>query len=106
MPLPLPFSQWPISHLPIESQTLTMLPWPLWCPGSKINIFPLDDLDLDPITLKLKLDLDMVKMQHHTKNKKFSMLTGSKVIAWTDTQTNKKHNEKHLPLPHTWDVMV
>ena len=26
------------------------------------------DLDLDPMTLTLKLDLDVVKMYHHTKN--------------------------------------
>ena len=38
------------------------------------------DLDLDPMTLILKLDLDMVKMYLHTKNE-VSMSSGSKVTA-------------------------
>ena len=38
------------------------------------------DLDLDPMTLVLKLDLDMVKMYLHTKNEVHSY-SGSKVIA-------------------------
>ena len=38
------------------------------------------DLDLDPMTLILKLDLDMVKMCLHTKNEVPSY-SGSKVIA-------------------------
>ena len=43
------------------------------------------------MTLILKLDLDMVKMYHHTKNE-VSMSTGSKVIAQTDTQ---RHTDRH-----------
>ena len=46
---------------------------------SKTNFFSYD-LDLDPMTLILKLDLDMVKMYLHTKNE-VSMLRHSKVIA-------------------------
>ena len=38
------------------------------------------DLDLDPMTLIIKHDLDMVKMQLHTKNEVPSY-SGSKVIA-------------------------
>ena len=38
------------------------------------------DLDLDPMTLVFKLDLDMVKMYLHTKNE-VSSYSGSKVIA-------------------------
>ena len=41
------------------------------------------------MTLILKLDLDMVKMYLHTKNE-VSMSRGSKVIAWTDRQTDTK----------------
>ena len=44
------------------------------------------DLDLKPMTLILKLDLDMVKMSHHIKNE-FSILRHLKVIVQTDTQT-------------------
>ena len=60
------------------------------------------------MTLILKLDLDIVKMYHHTK-----MPTGSKVIAQTDkhinTQTDRQththtHTMKTLPLPHMWEV--
>ena len=46
------------------------------------------------MTLILKLDLDIVKMYHHTKNE-VSMSTGSKVIARTDKQTRQtdRHDE-------------
>ena len=53
------------------------------------------------MTLILKLDLDMVKMYLHTKNE-VSMLSGSKVIAWTDRNTDRqthtqtdRHDQKH-----------
>ena len=52
-------------------------------------IFTPFDLDLEPITLILKLDLDMVKMYLHNKNKVPSY-SGSKVIARTDRQTRMK----------------
>ena len=45
--------------------------------------------DLDPMTLVLKFDLDMVKMYLHTKNEVPSY-SSSKVIAWTDRQTRVK----------------
>ena len=56
-------------------------------------------LTLYPITLILKLDLDMVKMYLHAKNE-VSMSRGSKVIAWTDRNTDTdtqtdRHNWKH-----------
>ena len=38
------------------------------------------DLDLEPMTLGLKLNLDIVKMYHHVKNE-VSMSRHSKVIA-------------------------
>ena len=49
------------------------------------------------MTLILKLDLDMVKMYHHTKNE-VSMLTGSQVIARTDThtQTHTHRNDENI----------
>ena len=90
--------------------TLTQWPWPNlwpwpetsqtelnWCSGSQISIF--HEMTL---TLILKLDLDIVKMYHHTKNE-VSMSTGSKVIAWTDTHTDMM---KTLPLPHMWEVIM
>ena len=47
------------------------------------------------MTLVLKLDLDIVKMYHHTKNE-VSMSTPSKVIAQTDTQTDTDtHTHRH-----------
>ena len=45
------------------------------------------------MTLILKLDLDMVMMYHHTKNE-VSMSGHSKVIAQTDTQTDR-HTHTH-----------
>ena len=57
------------------------------------------DLDLDPMTLILKLDLNIVKMYHHTKNE-VSRSTCSKSIAQIgtqkDTQTDtQRHTQKH-----------
>ena len=55
------------------------------------------------MTLIIKLDLDMVKMYLHTKNE-VSMSRGSKVIVWTDrntdthTQTDMTEN---ITYPHT-----
>ena len=43
--------------------------------------------DLDPMTLVLTLELDLVKMYCHTKNEGF-MSRHSKVIAQTDRQTD------------------
>ena len=36
--------------------------------NSQNSQFYKSDLNLDPVTLALKLNLDMVKMYHHTKN--------------------------------------
>ena len=59
------------------------------------------------MTLILKLDLDNVKMYHHTKNE-VSMSTPSKVIVQIGRQTDRQtdtHTMKTLPLPHTWEVI-
>ena len=40
------------------------------------------DLDLDPMTLILKTDIDMVKLQQYTENEVPSW-SGWKIIAWT-----------------------
>ena len=49
--------------------------------------FDQSDLGLDLMTLILKLDLDMAKMSHHTKNE-VSMSRHSKVTAQTHTHTH------------------
>ena len=49
---------------------------------------PFYQCDLDPMILTHKLDLDIVKMPHHTK-KKVSMTRHSKVIARTNTHTHR-----------------
>ena len=53
------------------------------------------------MTLILKLDLDMVKMYHYTKNEA-SMSRHSKVIARTDTQTDTHTYRQHenITFPH------
>ena len=53
------------------------------------SCFYQSDLDHDSMTLILKLDLDIVKMSHHTKNEA-SMIRHSKVIAQTDRQTDRQ----------------
>ena len=63
------------------------------------------------MTLVLKLDLDMVKMSHHTKNE-FSMSRHSKVFACTDTQTDRHtdtqiHRQyENITFPHTRAVII
>ena len=65
------------------------------------------------MTLILKLDLDIVKMYHHTKNE-VSMSTGSKVIAWTEqTQTHRQthtqtdtHTDTTKTLPPAFCVLI
>ena len=53
------------------------------------NQFYLSKLDLDPMTLVLKLGLDMVKMYHHTKDE-VCMSRQSKVTAQMDKQTHRQ----------------
>ena len=45
------------------------------------------DLDLDPMTLVLKFDLDIVKMYVCTKNE-VPTFNSFKVIIWTDRETD------------------
>ena len=64
------------------------------------------DLDIDPMTLALEFDLDMVEMYHLTRNE-VSVSTASKVISQTDRQTDAHtHTTKALPLPHTREVKM
>ena len=51
------------------------------------------DLDLYPMTLVLKLDLDIIKMYVCTKNE-VPTFSGSKVIIWTDTQTDRQTDRR------------
>ena len=61
------------------------------------------DLDLDPMTLVLNLDLDMVKMYHHTQNEVY-MSRHSKVIACTDTHTHRQY--ENITFPHMRAVNI
>ena len=63
------------------------------------------DLELDPMTLVLKLDLDMVKMYQYTKNE-VSMSRHSKVIAQTDRQTDTHTDRQYenITFPHSRPV--
>ena len=47
------------------------------------------DLDFDPMTLILKLDLDIVKRDVCTKNEA-STFNSSKIITWTDRYTDRQ----------------
>ena len=60
------------------------------------------DLDLGPMTLELKLDLDVVVTYFHAKHQ-VNRSSNSKVINWihrqtdTHTQTQREKGEKPLP---------
>ena len=58
--------------------------------------------DLDPMTLILKLDLDIVKMYHHTKNE-VSLSRHSKVKARTDRHTDRHIDSMKTLLPANAD---
>ena len=57
------------------------------------------------MTLTLKLNLDMVKMYHHTKNE-VSMSRHSKVIAHTHTHTHTHTHYDNITFPHTRAVII
>ena len=67
------------------------------------NQFYKNDLDLDPITLVLKLNPDMLKMYYHTVNE-VSMSRHSKVIARTDTHTGRQY--ENITFLHMWAVKI
>ena len=69
----------------------------VWSPKVRIINFTKNDLDLEPMTLVLKLDLDIVKMFHHTKDK-VSVSRYSKVIARTDTQIDTHTEYENITL--------
>ena len=74
----------------------------IWCPTVRIINFTEVTL-----TLVLKLDLDMVKMYHHAKNKA-SMSRHSKVIARTQIDTHRQTHRQfeNITFPHTLAVMI
>ena len=58
------------------------------------------------MTVIFKLDLDMVKMYLHTKNE-ISMSRGSKVIAWTDRDTDRQADmTENITYPHMRVVII
>ena len=61
------------------------------------------DFDLFPMTLILKLDLDIVNMSHHVKNEVNSS-RHSKVIARMDRQTFRQY--VNITFPHTRAVVI
>ena len=65
------------------------------------------DLDLDPMTLIFKLELDMIKMYLHAKNE-VSMSSDSKGYSLNrqKTQTHRQTDTtKNITYPHTRVVM-
>ena len=60
--------------------------------------FFLVNVDLNQVTLELKLDLDMVKMYLYTQNKVPSS-SHSQVVTWTDRQTDRQ-TYRQIDRPH------
>ena len=73
--------------------------------NSQNNQFYQSDLDLDPVTLVLKLDLDIVMIYHDTKNEVY-MSRNSKVIARTDTQKDTHRQYENITFLHTWAAIT
>ena len=55
----------------------------------KLELFRYCGLELDPMTFISELDLDIVVTYLHEKNE-VNKSNGSKVIIWTDTQTDRQ----------------
>ena len=53
--------------------------------------------DIDPVTLVLKLDLDIVKNRLHTEDEVFGS-SSSKAIVWRDIQTDEQTQLKLLSI--------
>ena len=64
--------------------------------GQNISLYAFD-LDLNPVILVLKLDLDMLKMHQRTENEVTNSYD-SKVIARTDRQTDRQTRLPHLQI--------
>ena len=78
----------PIANHPCKSTSPYKWPWP-WQRNNKLKYVKYHFCTRPrpwPMTLILKLDLDMAKICLHTKNE-VPMWSGSKIIAWTDTDT-------------------
>ena len=74
--------------------------------NSKKIVFPSCDLDLDPMTLIYELDLDIMEIYLYAKNQ-VPNSKHSKVIARTDTQTDRQTDAtENITYPHTWVVMT
>ena len=78
--------------------------------NSQNSQFYKSDLDLDPMSLVLQLDLDILEMYQHTKNE-VSMSRHSKVIALqtdrqTDTHTHRHTRYENITFPHTQTVNI
>ena len=69
----------------------------------KNNIFQADDLNLWPMTLPIKFDLDMVQPHVHVKSL-VRTSNGSAVKVHTDTHTDTQTGPILLPRPLTWEV--
>ena len=106
---------WPSNDLDLQVTLTFKWPWPILWPQpnlllirtmklvnymQKISIFYHCDLELDPMTLIFKLDLDMMMTYLHTKNKVPSSRR-SKVIACTDGQKDRQtqRQNKNIALP-------
>ena len=63
------------------------------------------DLDLDPLILVFKLDLNIIKMYICAKNED-PTFNGSKVITSTDWQTDRQTQLKLLPTAYTDGIYV
>ena len=96
---------WPWYYIDVDGH-INIISW-FWkkklVSNSQNSQFYKSDLDLDSMTLVLKIDLNIVKMYHHTKNE-VSMSWHSKVIACTDghTQAVWKH---YLPAYAGWNIL-
>ena len=61
------------------------------------------DLDLDRMILVLILELDLVKMSHHTKNEVYKSKHAN-VVVRTDTQTDRQY--ENITFPHIQAVTM
>ena len=94
---------WPMSIPRVRS--VGQLVWKLSTRNRNFSFFGCHDLDLGPMILILKFDLDIVMTCFCTKNE-VNRSIGSKVIIWKQRQTHRQthtHTQTHR---HVWNLYL
>ena len=74
--------------------------------NSQDNQFNKSDLDLDPMTLALKPEIDIVKLSHHTKNEVSMSRHPKSYSPNRQTHTHADRQYENITFPPMWVVRI